>query len=213
MNITMLHRFLKDIKYNFILPPRGIDFGNMNKKEAAETFMWFMDHLPEKMDYLRFRCSSDLHISIKKLDYSDKSLVLIWRWFLKVARLEDTPREILDTMIEGSKIFGDSYISRKVLSVTTHMIVIDIALYTGECYIRNYPHLCWTYRTAPRDSITINQPVISGMISTYKGKNRPIDFAPIHMVGVQASGILDNSANEEDLINMYQCWEKYAVKS
>ncbi|MBP5254750.1 MAG: hypothetical protein J6Z23_05135 [Lachnospiraceae bacterium] len=199
-------RFMKDVRYEFILPPAGITFRKMSKKEAAETFAWFMKKIPERMEYLRTRCAADLRISPEMLNYSDHSLLLLWRWFLKTARTEKTPKEILEEMIKGSAIFGDSYINKEVLSVTTHMIILDIALYIGECFIHNDPHLQWTYRTTPKNSVTVNQPVITGMIVSFAGLQGPADFAPIHMVGVQASKILGKTAEEEDLIQLYHLW-------
>ena len=205
-------RFRKDVRYNLEVPPQGIAYGKMSKKTAKEAFEWYIDAIPRRMAYFRKRCSDDLRIPIETLDYSAESLIPVWRWFLQTARTEDTPEEELAWMLEGAKIFGESFISRKVLTVATQFIVRDISMYVGECFLKESPKLYWTYRDKPKDSVTVNQPVIAGLISKKDEQIFPMVFAPIHMVGVQAGKVLTNETKETDLYNVYQFWRKYIPK-
>ena len=85
-------------------------------------------------------------------------------------------------------------------------------MYTGRCFILASPDLYWDYeRRPPRRktvSVTVNQPKIMGLKCTYKGEVSRIGFAVIHMVGVQASKILDKRQKETDLYDVFDHWMK-----
>jgi len=202
-------RFLNDVRYDLAVPPQGIDYGNMSKKTAKEAFDWYIAAIPGRMQYFRTRCAADLGIPVETLDYSPESLIPVWRWFLRTARTEDTPKEELAWMMEQAKIFGESFITRKVLSVATEFIVRDISMYIGECFLKECPKLYWTYRDKPKSSVTVNQPVIAGLVISAGGQTKPTAFAVIHMVGVQASKVLSKDAEETDLFKIYQIWREY----
>ena len=202
-------RFLTDVKYDLLVPPQGINYGEMTPKQAKESFEWFVEKIPERMEYFRNRCAKDLKISVEQLDYSRESLVLVWQWFLKTARREKTPKEQLEKMKQNAQIFGPSFINYEQFTVATHFIIRDIAMYVGQYWISNYPQLYWTYKTKPKDSVTVNQPIISGLRTSYKGKEKVISFAPLHMVGVQAANIFDKSAKKNDLLKVIMFWEQY----
>lgn len=213
MTIKKYIRFLKDVRYDLLIPPHG-SYMQMTPQQAKENFEFFMEHLPERVEYLRNRCAHDLKISVDKLDYSPESLILIWKWFLKTARTEKTPKEQLEKMKEGAKIFGESYINREQLTVTTHFIVRDIAMYVGQCYILNYPNLCWSYKSSKiKNDVTGNQPMIMGFHMTFNGKEGDVSFFPIHMVGVQAGNIIRHSQNDTDLYNVFVKWMQYIPKT
>jgi hypothetical protein len=209
MQMDNYTRFLNDIRYDLLLPPHGINYAGMTPKVAKEAFEWFVSKIPERMVYFRSRCAYDLNISIDELDYSEESLLLVWKWFLRTARTEDTPDDLLAQMKEKAKIFGSSYINYQQLTPVTHFILRDIAMYVGECYIRNYPCLYWSYRPKPKSSITVNQPVVAGMISEGSGGSKPMFFAVIHMVGVQGGKILMGTQKESDLYNVFLIWKQY----
>lgn len=212
MTIDKYIRFLRDLKYDLLIPPHG-SYTQMTPKQAKESFEFFMEHLPERVEYLRNRCAQDLRIPIDKLDYSPESLILVWKWFLKTARTEKTPKEELEKMKEGAKIFGESYINREQLSVITHFIIRDIAMYVGQCFVLNYPNMYWSYKpTKVKNDVTGNQPMIVGFHMTYNGKEGDISFFPIHMISVQAGSIIRHSKNEKDLYNLFIKWVQYIPK-
>ncbi len=127
-----LKRFKNDVKYDILVSPFGYDYYNMTPKEATANFEWFLSIIPERMDYFRNRCSNDLRISVDLLDYSAESLILVWRWFLSVARMEKTPKDILKKMREGAELFGDSFINQKQFTVSSQFMMRDIGIYVGQ---------------------------------------------------------------------------------
>lgn len=201
-------RFLRDVKYDLLVPPLGIDYTNMTSKQAKDSFEWFISKIPERMNYFRNRCAQDLNIPVEKLGYTTESLVFVWKWFINTARMEKTPKEELEKMQEAAKIFGESFINREQFTVATKFIMRDIGMYLGECYVLNYPNLYWTYKTKPKSSVTVNQPLIAGFRASYMGKEGDIFFPPIHMVGVQAAKIYDQSQNVQDLYDIFVKWAK-----
>ena len=202
-------RFLKDIPYDFLVSPYGYHFRNMTPTQASGSFSWFMDHIPERVQYLRTRCANDLGIAEALLDCSPESLVLVWRWFLGLARMQKTPKEELAKMEEAAKIFGQSFINKTQFTVATLYMLLDIGMYLGQCFVKNYPVLTWTYYTKPKTDVYVNQPVISGFQVTYQGKQGPISFPPLHMASVQAGKVFTHKQNEQDLFKVFEYWRSY----
>lgn len=202
-------RFLNDVQYDLLIPPDGINYRGMTPGVAKRSFQWFVSKIPERMAYFRSRCAHDLKIPINRLDYSEESLLLVWKWFLRTARTEKTPEDLLAPMIEGAKIFGDSFINWRQRTPVTRFIERDIAMYVGECFLAQSSKLYWSYTKKPKSNVMLHQPAIEGLGEFYNGKFYPQLFAPIHMVGVQAAKILSNEQNEQDLYRVFQTWKKY----
>lgn len=203
MNQNNILRFKKDIRYDLLVPPLGFDFQGMTSKQAQSNFDWFISKIPERTDYLTTRCSEDLKISRTCLDYTAESLTLIWKWFLQTARVEKPPKEELEKMKVTAKIFGESFINYEQFSVATKYIIRDIGMYTGQCFVLNYPILHWDFRTKPKNSIMVNKPLIAGFSTTYKGRTGELLFEPMQMVEVQAAKIFDKTQDDSDLCNIY----------
>lgn len=206
MSFSRFKRFQGDIPYDLLIPPLGLDFRSMTPKQAEENFNWFMSIIPERINYFQNRCSNDLGISMDALNFSAESLLPVWRWFLKTAKMEKTPQEELDKMKEGAKIFGESFINWEQFTVTTKLIMRDIGIYVGQCFILNYSNLSWSYKTKPKTSVTVNQPIIAGFRAAYMGNVGDVFFAPFHMTEVQAANLYDNTQTEADLYNIFMKW-------
>ena len=197
-------RFTNDVPYDLAVPPFGLDYYHMTTKHAKENYQWFISIIPNRMAYFRNRCASDLKVSECLLDYSPASLVPIWEWFIKTARIEKTPKEELKKMIEGAKIFGDSWICREQFSVATRFIMRDIGIYIGESFVRNYMQLKWAYYDKPKNNVDSRQPIISGFY--YKnddyGEGEMI-VNPIAMVEGVAASFFDSNPYETELFDSY----------
>ena len=199
--------------YSFPKTIHKLAFEEMNDKQAEETFNWFMENIPTRMEYFRSRCSNDLKIPKDKLDYSADSLLLVWKWFLKNEKRVKTTRAERKEMSEGAKIFGQSYINLEKFADVTKYMIYDIALYVGQCYINNYNSLYWDYTTRPKSSVTVNQPRVAGFIAEYKGKKGTLTFPVIHMVETQAANIFFNEQDVNDLKKVYTFWTQYIPSS
>ena len=130
----------------------------------------------------------------------------MWRWFLKKARLEKRSKEELKAMEEGAKIFGESWIVRKKLSPATMLMLLDVAMYVGECFVRAHESLYWDYVKKPKREVRIHQPAVFGFPDGSF-------FAPIHMVHVQAVKLYDGEASDRDLYKVFCFWMKELTQS
>lgn len=125
-------------------------------------------------------------------DFRPETLLTIWRWFLKsalVVKNEET--------------------GRPMLSLVTEYILRDIGMYVGQMWVINCPQLRWTYTTQPRNDFFVNRPLVQGFSDRDFDPPFPMSFEPIHMVGVQASGLLLHKASRSDLYELYQKWLAY----
>lgn len=202
-------RFLNDISYDFLIPPYGFDFRAMTPAQAKNNFAWFLEHIPERTQYLCTRCAKDLKIDEKQLNFSAESLIPVWRWFLKFARLEETPLEDVVKMEKAAKIYGESFINRTQFTIATQYMLRDVGMYLGQCFIRNYAALQWTYYTKPKSDVYVNQPIIRGFQMTYQGKRGELSFAPLHMAKVQAAKIFGQTQSDQDLLGVFEYWRNY----
>jgi hypothetical protein len=202
-------RFIKDVNYDLLVPPLGLDFYNMTAKQAGENFEWFVSKIPERMAYFRNRCASDLNIPIETFDYSSDSMIPVWRWFLKIARMEKTPKEELERMKEGAKVFGESFINLEQFTVATQFIMRDIGMYIGQSYVLNYPQLYWHYHTKPKNEINAKQPVIAGFRAKYMDKEGDAVINPMGFVEGAAAGFFDKTQKETDIYDSYMQWVQW----
>ena len=209
MDEQRTRRFLADVDYDLLVPPHGIAYSSMTATEAKEDFKWFVAHIPDRMDYFTHRCANDMKINVNKLDCSSESLIIVWDWFMKTARMEDTPEEQLKIMREQALLFGESAIVKKVYTVATRFMMRDIAIYWGQCFLKASNKLYWDYVQKPKSEVRIHQPCIRGLIANRNNKEYPTYFAPIHMVEVQASGIYDGSITRTNLIDVFHSWTQY----
>jgi hypothetical protein len=208
LSLANFMRFKKDVRYDLLVPPLGLDFYNMTPKQAKENFEWFISKMPERMEYFRSRCASDLNIPEETLNYSPESLILVWRWFLQTARMEKTPQEELERMKEGAKVFGDSFINWEQFTVATKFIMRDIGMYVGQCYVLNYPILYWHYHTKPKNGVDAKQPLIYGFVVEYMGKTGDAFLNPIRVAEGAAANFYYKTQKETDVYDMFVKWAK-----
>lgn len=205
----LLKRFKADVQYDLMVPPLGLDFNNMSPKQAKQNFDWCMSVMPERMEYFRERCSKDLKIPLSKLDYSPESLIIVWRWFLKTARLERTPKTELDKMIQAAKVFGESYINREQFTVATQFIMRDIGMYIGQVFVTNNSQLSWSYYIKPKNEVNVNQPVIVGFYYKDQYTEGEVKINPMNLVVGSAANIFNKRQNEKDIYEQYVKWVRW----
>ena len=76
----------KKLNYDILVPKLGKSIFELNEQEAADYFTWFMEQVPGRVAYVSQICASELRISEEKMDCSPKSLLLLWKWFLRRAK-------------------------------------------------------------------------------------------------------------------------------
>ncbi len=203
-----------DIEYDLLVPPLGLDFQNMTPKQAKENFDWFISKIPERMEYLRNRCATDINVPLECLDYSPESLNIVWSWFIKIARTEKTPKEEVSQMERSVGKLGEHWIIRERLTVASQFVLRDIGMYLGETYIKSYNDIYWSYFTKPKNEVIVNRPVLFGFYyvdpeNKYPPTNMPFD--PIGILDYEGHKIISKMQKEGDLYDVFTERLKYIL--
>ena len=204
-------RLTKNMKnYIPLVPPIDKPYIEMTKDEAQAYFDWYMEHIDERADYLREKVAEGLSLPLDSLDFSLESLKPIWKWFLSVAEITKTPRSEIRLMKKALKGHPKSFIrsmtadSKKRLGLFTKYVLRDIGMYAGKMFTTNYPSLNWTFKTTPKNYISVNEPLLVGFIDDDPSYPKPFhpDFEPISYAEYCALNILDNTQHEDDFYNV-----------
>ncbi len=196
----------KKINYDILIPQLNKNIFQLNEKEAADYFVWFMEKIPERVAYLSKVCATELRIPEEKMDCSPESLVLLWKWFLRRAKTE--PVVQAESEVERKRFLNSILKSEQQLTLETEYILRDIGMYLGETFRKNNPNVYWTYYTKPRRDFFVNHPLLKGFVDRTFDKPFEASFEPIHMAHVQAVKIMKKASKETDLLNIYNIWAK-----
>lgn len=192
--------------YELLIPPLELEFPNMTRKQAKDNFDWFIKKIPERIEYLKNRCAEYLKIPLYKLEGEPESLINIWKWFIEIAHIEDIPEDELNQSRKSFAHLGESFIAKKRFSVVTEYIIRDIGMYIGNMYTSKYQNIYWGFYSSPKNDFFVNRPLLMGFIDNAYNPPFKAIFEPIHMTGIQAMRIFKNSANEDDLYNLFIKW-------
>ena len=189
--------FLKT-KYDYIISPLDKSIFDITPAEAAAYFSWYLEKLPERVEYISRICARELHIRRERMDCSPESLILLWKWFRRRAKKQPGPTP------QNPK--------QKVLTPETELLLQDVGMYLGETLRKNVPGIRWTFYTEPKNDFFCNQPLLTGFVDMTSGKPFQAVFQPIHMAGIQARKLLRWESDDHDLYNLYCLWSKKALK-
>lgn len=192
--------FLGKITYDILIPPLEKSIFQLTEREAADYYEWFIQNIPERIEYLSDRCTSDLSIRSNRMDLSPESLLLLWKWFRRKAETETIVRKI------ETPAGGQTKRKERQLTLQTKYILRDIGMYLGETFVENHEGIHWTYYTEPKGDFFVNHPVLMGFVDRTCDPPFEMYFEPIHMAGVQASKILTRESTDLDLLKLYQWW-------
>lgn len=196
----------KRISYGILLPPVTKNLDRLTKEEAQAYFDWFTGKLDERVEYLRT-------FSKCNLDYTPKSLVPLWAWFLRNAEIEITPGEQLKKLRKDLEKAGFPLVEEvlrdktRQFTLETECIIRDIGMYLGEIFVKSHPCLYWSYYTKPKNDLFVNRPLLMGFPNEVFPEKKGMPFEPIHMTHVRASRLLDGMAGKKDLLELYDIWE------
>lgn len=204
-----------ELKYDIAIPPLSKPFAELTSREVRYYYKWYLEQIPKRIEYLSEYCAKQMNVDFTDIDLSPESLVIIWRWFLSIAQKERTPRkriEELEKQYKDCPFAFQQYMlneSREQFSLQTEYIIRDIGIYLGEVFVKNNPSICWGYYEKPKSDFFVNMPVLTGFVDCRFNPPFQMIFEPIHMVGVQAANVWDNSQREDDLLRLYQKWSAF----
>lgn len=197
-----------------LIPPIDKPYTELTKIEAKMYFEWYMSHIDERTEYLRTIVAEDLSISIDKLDFSVLSLKLIWKWFLSVVEVRKVSfKELTHGLwpfsdkiaIDHQHLFHEPQIR---LGTFSYFVLRDIGMYVGKMFVINYPALQWTFKTKPKNYISVNEPLLVGFIDDNPIYPKPFypDLEPISFAEGCALNVIDHTQHEDDLYNLCMKW-------
>lgn len=201
-------RFKNDFIYDYCISPQGFDYYSMNKEEADEHFTWFLSKIDERIEYLKSFYFEDTG-KTDSLDFSYDSLIELWKWFLDKAIVEEMPKDKYKIQQKQYEAFGQDFISKYQLSVSTEYLIRDIGIYLSEIFKKSSPKIQWHYSTKPKTYFFVNRPMLFGFVNTKYKPPFPCECDPIHLTQVQASKLLDKTGNANDLYNVAVKWGGY----
>jgi len=176
-----------------ILPPFEFkSFDDMSKKEAKNYFDWFMETKSAKLEQLK-KLVDDTGYESCRLDYSDESLIYLWRWYLKNVELLDRPEEEIREEVEREtagltriaiskggvmtelnkeQMYEHFYNEKphKKISTPWRFIARDIGLYLGECLIRKHEDRGLYWGFTKKKTFNHFKPAVMGL------KSRGVDL-------------------------------------
>jgi len=204
---------------NYLPLPVPIDkpFADLSKKEAKDYFAWFVSHLDERCGYLRGKVSSGLGIPANRVDYSLDSLKLVWKWFLQVAEVSKTPKDVLRALEKSMAGQPKSFIEHMIkqsseeLSVFTEYVLRDIGMYIGKLFLTNYPCLRWTIKHTPKSYVHVNVPLIVGFVDDDESYPEPFhpEMEPIDLARTPAMNLFAKTQKEDDLFDWCMKWVQW----
>lgn len=183
----------KNLSYDICIPPIDKPFSLLSSIEAKNYFDWYISKIPERISYLSGEISKAMKKDLDLIDFSPDSLEIIWRWFLGEAHTETSASNVLQ------------------LDMQTEYIIRDIGMYVGELFNSRYTGINWSYYETPKTDFFVNRPVLIGFKDKSVFPPFCTVFEPIYMVRVQACKILLNRQKKDDLLNLYNKWEKNLI--
>ena len=206
--------------YEPLVIPIDKPFKQLSKTEAKSYFEWFISHVGERSDYIRQKVSNGLGISVDELNFSMESLIPIWKWFLQIAELSKTPKDVLKKIRRELKANKepDEFIEGMIrehrieLSVFSRYVIRDIGMYVGKMFVTNFPTLRWDYHINTKQDSFANMPQVFGFVDTAYTPPFETQFEPIHFTEMQASNLFDGTQNQKDLYNICQRWAQWVPK-
>ena len=124
---------------------------------------------------------------------------MVWKWFLKFAKLEETSAEEREANRPYVERFGKSWEVLYKLTPVTEFFIRDIGMLFGQLLYDELGTLEWGIGSKPKNNFFYNHPVLKGFPGA-------MEMDPIHIVGTPASRLLSDTADEKDLIGFYNAW-------
>lgn len=179
-------------------------FWKMKDDEAKAFFDQYVQLADERLTLLKQRFRNCGGGTGNELDFTPESLVPLWRWAMGQFGKREHTAEELEHIMSLPDWFRQEQMARKRLSEGSLVLIIDIAYYFAEVFIRNHPGVHWIInRTKVKRLYGGNQPVLAGFTP-------PMD--PRNLVKVAALKTLDGRAGEEELFVIHNIWTENLEK-
>ena len=184
----------------FMQPPFKIKpFKNMTKKDAQEHFEWYIGDIPNRIEMLRKAFEVSGGGKKEELDFSEKSLVKLWNWYIVNVEIHNKTKEEVEN--EKSKLL--EWVSRNVsdqkISIGWMSIAMDIAIYFAVSFINAYSKIEWGFVSKPNRLAYVNKPVLRGF-------KTGVELDTTNIVRNLALKAVSGEKEPEALLRIYKVW-------
>ena len=179
-------------------PFKLVPFHSMSHKQAEQYFQWFITEKDKRIQQLEkfIKCDDE---SIN-LDYSEESLLKVWKWFEPKIMFENKTDEELEIEIAKRPEKFKTSIPHSPQKITTFTLALamDISIYWGETLVVNNPTIYWGYKTSSKTLDGINRPVLLGF--RYAGCVFPYTLIQV---------LIRKSAKEKNGSRLFELYSKW----
>jgi hypothetical protein len=182
--------------------PIGFNFNNRSENELKAYKEWFIRNKEKRLEELAKAVTADDGVSKDlKLDFSEESLIELGRWLKDNVSIEKLSPEAYDRKRKSVPSYID--INDWDLTVRTYSLLVDIGIYWGEVFIKEFPKLKWTqFISKIKDDADHGHMVIRGF-----GKKDV--FNPIRVMAMLGLSLADNSQGSERLHQLHLVWKAF----
>jgi hypothetical protein len=186
-----------------IAPFDIVPFETMSKLEAKTYFEWFISEIPKRIDILRTFYNETTGSSPNDLDLSEKSLEILWKWFIpRITTIPKAGEELEEEISMAPQWLRDELIQNsEKFSEETSSIIIDMGIYFGSVCTNLFSSLDWGVIHKPKNYVYVNLPVITGF--------RNAEMNPIAIVYNASLRNIRNKGNEKQLIDLFNVWKGF----
>ena len=205
--------------------PYKIDFLKCSYNEALKYYNWWCEHLSARVSYVCKKAHEHTKIRKDIFDVSPESLILIWRWFTKLAGIYDA-LTIIDE--NNNNILKQPCVTPQNKLMLDY-IITDITMYFGAVVTGYHVTVNWILPEFSPHKNIINQPVLGGFtvksndlsridifddnsdfkLKNLKGSDNLPDpsyklfINPHQLVKIAARRLFKGTGFETDLLKMY----------
>ncbi|WP_156916221.1 hypothetical protein [Methanolobus tindarius] len=184
-------------------------FREMSKKEAQKYFDWYMSVLPDRIDILMDFFERTGGGTKSELDYTPESLIKLWKWFIPHVELVEKSPEELEREVQASPEWLKEEIKNDThrVNTVTLAIAMDIAMYYGEVFVKNFQSVKWGFITKPKTHVNVNKPVLLG----FKEGKYDAQMDVMRTVHILSQKVIEGNKTHELLYSNYNIWTQDVI--
>jgi len=179
--------------------PIDYEFSSKTKDELKLYGTWFKENKEERITNLIEIVKSAEGFENWSADFSSFSLKQLGQWLAQNVEIEKLPEEVYNKKRSETPSYID--VNDWDLTIKTRSLLVDVAIYFGEVFIKEFKNLCWEQFFSK-----IKKDVNNGHMIIKLEKD---DINPIWLLYILGLGLADNTKDAHNLYNLFQVWEKF----
>ncbi|TPG35400.1 hypothetical protein [Flavobacterium pectinovorum] len=179
--------------------PIDYKFSTKTKDELKTYNAWFNDNKSKRIVFLIDLVKSTKGFESWNPNFSSESLKELGLWLVQNVEIEKISVEEYNK--KRNEVPSHIDIKEWDLTIKTRSILVDIGIYFGEVFIKEYPNLKWEQYFSKRKKDLNHGHVII--------KLKILELNPIWLLYIIGMGIIDKSKDENCLYDLFTIWKKY----